>query len=411
MSVLYNPLKLSVHRQLFYDLPVLVIGAGAVGTYLIEFLAKMGCSPDCLDFDAFTAENAAKHSALIRTPEDVGRNKAVCTAARVVPLLEEGCTAHGVDGDLCAIGPEVLARYRYVIAAVDNVQARVLLSELVRRLPKSRRPKVLMCGTNDEMALSVLTDHEDFCLRCLVDEAALQRDSIRRSCTLPEVRTFEDGTQELVRTTNMASSMAAHLCCEQLRGDMVGIGGGNGRITYTAYPVLDLSATTPLPKENCPGCAVEPPADICWLEGNMMDTTLQEALGQIGAQLDTWDFEISVHPLFYKKLHAEFVAELVCGCGRTAPVYKHAGRMTEQDLRCKTCGRPMESRGKTYHAFTWAAPPHLRVMSMYDLGFPLGGHIEVIVRREGMDILDGGWSRMVFAFRGDSDKFRRIDKL
>lgn len=408
----YNALKLSVHREFFHNLPVLIVGAGAVGTYLMEYLAKMGCSPDCLDFDAFTAENAAKHSGIIRTPEDIGRNKAVCAAERVRPLLDEGCTSHGIDGDLCAIGPEVLARYRYVIAAVDNVQARVLLSELVCQLDKSRRPKVLMCGTNDEAATSVLLNHEQFCLRCLADEELLMKDSVRHSCTMPEVRTFEDGTEELVRTTNMASSMAAHLVCEQLRADVIGIGEVvNRRLTYTSYPVLDLSASTPLPKKGCPGCAVKPPAEMHWLEGNMMNTTLKEVAGQIGAQLNSWNFDINVHQLFYKKIYAEYAAEMVCSsCGRVKSVFKHTGRMTEQDLRCKTCGSPLERAG-TYHAFTWAAPPHLQAMTMYDLGFPLGGHIEVIVRKEGKDILDGGWTRMVFAFKEDAKVFREINKL
>ena len=35
-KVVYNPLKLSEYRPLFHDLHVLVIGAGAVGTHLME---------------------------------------------------------------------------------------------------------------------------------------------------------------------------------------------------------------------------------------------------------------------------------------------------------------------------------------------------------------------------------------
>lgn len=39
-KVVYNPLKLSEYRPLFHDLHVLVIGAGAVGTHLMEKFAK-----------------------------------------------------------------------------------------------------------------------------------------------------------------------------------------------------------------------------------------------------------------------------------------------------------------------------------------------------------------------------------
>lgn len=406
----YNPLKLSVHRQLFHDLPVLVIGTGAVGTYLMEFLAKMGCSPDCIDPDHFTEENAAKHSALIR-PEDVGRNKAVCTAERVQPYLDEGCSAHGVEGDLCDLGPEVLANYRYVLSAVDNPHARVLLSQLVRQLTPNRRPKVIMCGTNDEMATSVLLDHEDFCLRCLIDEDILLRDSVRRSCTLPELRTFDDGSKEIVRTTHMASSMAAHLACEQLRADVVGIGDMNRQLTYTAYPVLELSTSTPSAKPDCPGCAVRP-GDVRYLEGNMQETTLGHVLWQIENSLGTENFEISTHRLFYQKVHSEFIADMVCGCGAVTPVLKHESRILAGDLFCAACGAIPTAKGQRYHAFDpLSTPPHIRALSMFELGYPLGGHIEVICRGEGLDALDGGWTKTVFAFREDAGLFRETDHL
>ena len=87
---LYNPLKLSAYRPLFGGKRVLICGAGAVGSNVAEALVKMGCSLDLLDFDNFTLENAAKHSCLVRTPEDVGQNKARCVARRVQPFLEEG---------------------------------------------------------------------------------------------------------------------------------------------------------------------------------------------------------------------------------------------------------------------------------------------------------------------------------
>ena len=128
-KAIYNAWKLSEYRPLFHALPVLIVGAGAVGTHLMEFFAKMGLSPDAIDFDTFTLENAAKHSCLIRTPDDAGRNKAQCAAQRVQPLLEEGCSSNGIDGDLCLLGPEAFAGYRYVVAAVDNYDAKLLLPD------------------------------------------------------------------------------------------------------------------------------------------------------------------------------------------------------------------------------------------------------------------------------------------
>ena len=49
-KVVYNALKLSEYRPLFHALRVLIIGAGAVGSYETEFCAKMGLSPDEVDF-------------------------------------------------------------------------------------------------------------------------------------------------------------------------------------------------------------------------------------------------------------------------------------------------------------------------------------------------------------------------
>ena len=115
-------------RPLFHNRRVCVVGCGAVGSYLIEQLAKMGASPDAVDFDVLTLENAAKHGSLIRTPEDAGRNKAVCVSERVKPFLDQGCTSHGIDSDLCLLGPEAFADYDVVFAALDNFAAKVLLN-------------------------------------------------------------------------------------------------------------------------------------------------------------------------------------------------------------------------------------------------------------------------------------------
>ena len=57
-KVIYNALKLSEYRPLFHALRVLIIGAGAVGSYETEFCAKMGLSPDEVDFDRLTLENS-----------------------------------------------------------------------------------------------------------------------------------------------------------------------------------------------------------------------------------------------------------------------------------------------------------------------------------------------------------------
>ena len=419
-KVIYNALKLSEHRHLFHPLRVLIIGAGAVGTHLMEKLAKMGLSPDAMDFDFFTLENAAKHGCLVRTPEDVGRNKAECASDRVQPLLDDGCSSNGIDGDLCNLGPEAFSDYDYVIAAVDNFGAKVLLNELIRQLPEERRPIVIMDGTHDELAQSVIIDNTDFCLRCLIDESWINTPPT--SCTGPQLRQ-RDGVNEIVRTSNLASAMAAHLSCEQLRANVIGADGVmNRRLTYTAYPNPELSVSHPMQKRDCPGCAIHPPAKIEWLHGSVMDVTLKDAMDQIARFLGTTDLELSVHRLNFKKIvHAGFIVDNVChSCGNPIEVMKHEGRVFLDDLLCDNCraqGKHAHhsaafSHGKILHAFTPNSSEEIQGMSLYDLGYPLGAHIEVIQRNGALDFLDTEKIvRTVFAFDEDHLKMHKIHKL
>lgn len=421
-KVIYNALKLSEYRPLFHALRVLIIGAGAVGSYETEFCAKMGLSPDEVDFDRLTLENAAKHSCLVRTPDDAGRNKAECVAERVQPLLDEGCTSNGIDGDLCSLGPEAFADYKYVIAAVDNFDAKILLNELIRQIPEDRRPIVLMSGTYDEMAQSVILDNTEFCLRCLIDESWMKDSSIRTSCTGPQIRQY-NGVSEVVRTTNRASSMAAYLSTEQLRGSVLGFDDVmNRRLTYTAYPHLELSVSHPLRKRNCPGCAIHPPAKIEWLHGSVLDITLKEAIEQIAVNLGTTDFEVSVHRLNYRKIaHAGFIVEDVCrSCGAPIQVMLHESRVFPDDLRCEACaavGAPFRPASDFEHneplrAFTRDSGEAIQQMPLYDLGYPLGAHLEVVQRNGALDLLDTEKvTKTVFALDEDHLKMHEIHKL
>lgn len=421
-KVVYNALKLSEYRPLFHALRVLVIGAGAVGTHLMEKFAKMGLSPDAMDFDFFTLENAAKHSCLVRTPEDAGRNKAECSSDRVQPLLDDGCSSNGIDGDLCKLGPEAFSDYDYVVVAVDNFDAKVLLNELIRQLPEKRRPTIIMDGTHDEMAQSVILDNTEFCLRCLIDENWMKDSSIRTSCTGPQVRQI-DGVSEIVRTSNLASSMAAHLSAEQLRASVIGDAGVmNRRLTYTAYPHLELSSAHPMRKRNCPGCAIHPPKKIEWLHGNVMEVTLKEAMGQVADLLGTTDFEMSVHRLNYRKVvHAGFIVDDVChSCGSPIKVMQHEGRVFLEDLLCDECSSRGKhahhdvafTHGEILHAFEPGCRENIQNMSLYDLGYPLGAHIEVIQRNGALDFLDTEKiTKTVFAFDEDHLKMHDIHKL
>ena len=272
------------------------------------------------------------------------------------------------------------------------------------------------------MAQSVILDNTEFCLRCLIDESWMKDSSIRTSCTGPQIRQY-NGVSEVVRTTNRASSMAAYLSTEQLRGSVLGFDDVmNRRLTYTAYPHLELSVAHPLRKRNCPGCAIHPPTKIEWLHGSVMDITLRGAMEQIAAILGTTDFEMSVHRLNYRKIvHAGFIVDDVChSCGTPIKVMKHEGRVFLDDLLCEECSAQGKhahysadfSHGTILHAFDLNCNEEVQAMILYDLGYPLGAHIEVVQRNGALDFLDAEKiTRTTFAFDEDHLKMHEIHKL
>lgn len=420
--VIYNRLKLSVYRDLFLGRRVLVIGAGAVGSYLMEMLAKMGVSPDTIDPDGLTIENAAKNSCLIRTPEDAGRNKAQCASERASEFLDEGCTSNSIDANACDLGPEAYSDYDVVFVAVDNYDAKVLINEQIRQLPEDRRPKIIVSGTYDETAQSVMLDNTEFCMRCLIDEGWMKDSGIRTSCAGPQIREI-DGVPEIIRTSNLASSMAAHLAAEQFRAYVIGHKDVvNRRMTYTAYPNLELSVGRPMRKRGCPGCAARPPEKIEWLPGTVLTKTLGQLLSEIEERLGTDDFEVSVHRLNFKKVvYAGFIEKDVCRCcGRPIKVMKHEGRTYLQDLACEECKsenrsidrRILPERGGVLHVFTGSCSEEVKNMNLFDLGFPLGAHIEVIQRNNALDFLDEGKvARTIFSCSDDHSQMHTVHKL
>lgn len=417
-KVIYNELKLSEYRNLFRGRRVLVIGAGAVGSFLMEFLSRMGVSPDALDFDYFTLENAAKHSSLVRCPEDAGRNKAECVSERVKPLLDEDCISNGINANLSSLGPEAFTDYDAVFFAVDNYDAKILGNELIRSLPKERRPVVIMAGTKGESAQSTIIDNSDFCLHCLIADHWLPESSVRTSCIGPQIR-MRNGVAEIVRTTDRASSMAAYLATEQFRGFVLGMDGiMNRRLSYSAYPNIEISYSYPMKKKNCPGCAVEPPETIEWLHGTVLEVTLEEALKKIAVHLGNNDFELSVHELnFCKETYSDFVVTAGCSCcGKKINVMRHNGALFQEDLICDTCKKEKHS-GQVYapaemlQAFSKHTDSEIQKKTLYELGYPLGAHLEVYERSDGLDILDQNIKKTIFSFDQDHEQMHKIHKL
>ena len=179
---------------------------------------------------------------------------------------------------------------------------------------------------------------------------------------------------------------------------------------------MELTVTHPKAKRGCPGCAVQPPKEILWLEGTMLETTLGQALEQIAARLDHAPFELQVHWLNYKEhTYTGFIRSDLCHvCGAPISVMQHEGRTFLQDLRCEACrdaGRPARydvdfAMDDVLYAFSPQSDPELKKRTLFQLGYPLGAHLKVCCTQA-----DGSRETIVFALRGDPEQMHRVQHL
>lgn len=414
MNSIFNPQKLSQDLTVFAKKKVIIAGSGAVGTYVAEFCAKLGVGHiTVVDFDRFTLENAAKHSGIIRTPEDVDTSKSLTTARRITPLMIPGGTAAGVDANLTMLGPMALAGYDAVFLALDNYAAKLVINELVLCLPVELRPAVIMGGTSGELAQDCCLDMEELCLRCRMDESWLKDASVRTSCVGPRLIAAAEGDR--TPTSGMASCKAALLMVEDFRKLSMGETGVLNRCTvWTPAMNEPVRITYPRRRKSCPDCAaLRPPEQIIPLPGSVLTTTLGELEKQVEKKLKGKEFQILTHVLRYNgAAHSGIlVSDRCAACGGPLPdLYCHEGRLEERSLRCPDC----LARGKAPDIrLQRPNPPVVRAFArgeipeaagertLFELGWPLGGYIEVLVRGEGIDLIGGEVQRFTFAMEDD----------
>jgi molybdopterin/thiamine biosynthesis adenylyltransferase len=119
-------------RQLFRS-EVAVIGAGGLGGYILEQLARLGVGTIVvIDDDIFEENNLNRQ--LLSSPAKLGRVKvevAVERLAEVNPAVSVRPVRARFDKQT---GPELLAGAACVVDAVDNVTARLALAEVCREL-------------------------------------------------------------------------------------------------------------------------------------------------------------------------------------------------------------------------------------------------------------------------------------
>ena len=149
--------------------------------------------------------------------------------------------------------------------------------------------------------------------------------------------------------------------------------------------------------------------------------SLGEALEQLREALGTDDFELMAHRLSLPgAMFTGFITDGVCHCcGEPIRVMRHEGRTSLSDLRCPDCtakGLPAQigerfTGEKMVYGFSPASEAELKALTLFELGYPLGAHIDVLQRGDALDITDACVTKTVFAFDGDHEQMHRVTRL
>ena len=66
---------------------------------------------------------------------------------------------------------------------------------------------------------------------------------------------------------------------------------------------------------------------------------------------------------------------------------------------------------QTMYGFSPASEAELKALTLFELGYPLGAHIDVLQRGDALDITDACVTKTVFAFDGDHEQMHRVTRL
>lgn len=121
-------------RSVLKDKTALVVGAGGLGGFVIEHLARSGMGTIIvMDGDSFEPSNLNRQ--LLCTLNNLGRNKAVAAVKRIKEISE--VSAIGIPEFFCGKNAFYLERADVVIDCVDNIETRLNLEEMCAAYKKT----------------------------------------------------------------------------------------------------------------------------------------------------------------------------------------------------------------------------------------------------------------------------------
>lgn len=423
---MFNMDKLPSYTEKFENGKIAVIGAGAVGSHVVEKLLDMKISDiEILDFDKLEDENLSKSSKLYRK-EDIGSNKANALAQRANELIGKN-TVHGINASISMFGPMAFAGYDAIIAPLDNYGAKIYVNQLWKQIPNDFKPLLIFGGTIDENAQSNSLDGTGPCLRCLLSEEWLENPLARTSCTGPQYRGDEQSLG-IVATTGNASDLSACFMIEHLRGRLLGIEGStNNRLMYKPFPSIELKKNLPMARK-CPDCArYHPPKNLAVIEDcDVMTLTVKELFARLDVLMNTSDYMVRIPNIEYAKvMYGGLIVSDYCkSCGsEMTDLYRHEFRTKFDDLLCDNC-RKSGRKAKDVNG-SMLVGNTIRVIrknncnktlmnkTLFELGWTIGGFINVVVRNEeSIDILDPDFEKeYTFYCQNDCKRMKELTEL
>ncbi len=423
---LFNMDKLPSYTEKFATAKIADIGAGAVGSHVVEKLLDMKISDiEIIDFDKLEDENLSKSSKLYRK-EDIGSNKANALARRANELIGKN-TVHGINASITMFGPMAFAGYDAIIAPLDNYGAKIYVNQLWKQIPNDLKPLLIFGGTIDENAQSNSLDGTGPCLRCLLSEEWLENPLARTSCTGPQYRGDEQSLG-IVATTGNASDLSACFMIEHLRGRLLGIEGStNNRLMYKPFPSIELKKNLPMARK-CPDCArYHPPMNFVVIEDcDVMTLTVKELFDRLDVLMDTSDYMVRIPNIEYAKvMYGGLIVNDYCkSCGaEIKDLYRHEFRTKYEDLLCDNCKK--EGRKAKVSNASMLVGKTIRVIkkdncnemllnkTLFELGWTIGGFIKVVVRnKESIDILDPDFEKeYTFFCQNDAKRIKELTEL
>lgn len=302
---------------------VSVVGAGAVGNEVVKNLVLMGVGAiDVHDFDRVEIHNLTRSIFLRET--DVGASKAAALVARAAEV-DPNVRLRAVEGDVWrSLRLAELARRDVLICAVDNLEARMRLSQLC-----------LLAGV-DMVNAGIDSRHASVevfrfsapgpcaCFECHLPDSAYRKVAERYSCGwLRRALLAEDRVATTALTASVAGALAVQAALR--------VGGAEGAVSRrvlvdTRTGTSTVAALTRNP--DCPGCA-----------------PLWPRPRRIAAN-GGWQAALAAHTSDADALLLSdaLIFDYACAaCGTTAQAARHIGRRADdfddRIMRCDGCGQ------------------------------------------------------------------------